>query len=212
MGEANSTWIWDETTSEYYLALFTPEQPDLNWANPEVQATVYRILRFWLDRGVSGFRMDVINLISKHPDFPDAEIIIPNEALQPGMKQYANGPRMHEYLAAMNRYCLDAYDGIMTVGEMPFVSDEEEILNVVNQETGKLNMIFIFELVEIDAKRGDVPGDFRMSVHDWTVTDLKQLVNKWQRLMIDRGSWNTVFLENHDQPRSVSHYCDDSDE
>lgn len=155
--------------------------------------------------------MDVINLISKHPDFPDAEVIIPNQTFQPGMKHYANGPKLHQYLTAMNRDCLDSYDDIMTVGEMPFVNDEDEILKVVDGRTGNLNMIFIFDLVEIDARRGDVPGDFRMSIHEWKVIDLKRLVNKWQRLMIDRGGWNTLFLENHDQPRSVSHFCDDSD-
>ncbi|KAF2458981.1 alpha-glucosidase-like protein maltase [Lineolata rhizophorae] len=207
LGEANSAWTYDDATGEYYLSLFTPEQPDLNWENPEVRHAVHDILRFWLDRGACGFRMDVINLISKVQSFPDADVVVPDHAYQPADKYYANGPRLHEYLQEINREVLAKYDTV-TVGEMPFVRDEEEVLKVVGADREELNMIFIFSLVDID----NVPGDFKYTLHPWDARDLKQIIGKWQRIMHDRGGWNSLFCENHDQPRSVSRFVDDSDE
>jgi oligo-1,6-glucosidase len=206
LGEANSAWTWDETTQEYYLSLFTPEQPDLNWENPAVREAVHNILRFWLGRGASGFRMDVINLISKHQDFPDAPVVV-KAKYQPGDKYYANGPRLHEYLKEINQKVLSKYDA-MTVGEMPFVRDEDEIMRIVGATSGELNMIFAFDLVDID----NVPGDFKFTLHPWDARDLKRTVNRLQRMMLERDGWNSLFVENHDQPRSVSRYTDDSDE
>jgi oligo-1,6-glucosidase len=172
---------------------------------------VHDILRFWLDRGVSGFRMDVINLISKVQSFPDAEVVVPGQAYQPGDKFFANGPRLHEFLDAMKKDVLDRYD-TMTVGEMPYVTDTNEVLKIVHGDNGFLNMIFNFELVEIDNARSDVPGDWRFSSEPWTTKDLRRVVDKWQRIMVDNGGWNSLYCENHDQPRSVSHFCDDSEE
>lgn len=207
LGEANSAWTWDEPTQEYYLSLFTPEQPDLNWENPSVRTAVHDVLRFWLDRGCSGFRMDVINLISKVQDFPDAPITVPDNRYQPGDKFYANGPRLHEYLKEINREVLARYDTI-TVGEMPFVRDENEIIRVVGAGEEELNMIFAFDIVDID----NVPGDFKYTLHPWDAADLKKIVNRLQRLMLERDGWNSIFIENHDQPRSVSRYTDDGDQ
>jgi glycosidase len=207
LGEANSAWTWDEKTQEYYLSLFTPEQPDLNWENPAVREAVHDVLRFWLDRGVSGFRMDVINLISKVQSFPDAEVTIKDSKYQRGDKFFANGPRMHEFIQDINRKVLSKYD-TMTVGEMPFVRDEDEIIKVVGSEREELNMIFSFDIVDID----ETPGDFRFTLHPWNARDLKGIINRLQRLMLERDGWNSVFIENHDQPRSVSRYTDDSDE
>jgi oligo-1,6-glucosidase len=207
LGEANSAWTWDEKTQEYYLSLFTPEQPDLNWENPAVRDAVHNVLRFWLDRGCSGFRMDVINLISKVQDFPDAEVAVKTNKYQPGDKFYANGPRLHEYLKEINRKVLSKYD-TLTVGEMPFVRGEDEIMRVVGAESEELNMIFSFDLVDID----NVPGDFKFTLHPWDARDLKRIVSRLQRLMLERDGWNSLFVENHDQPRSVSRYTDDSDE
>ncbi|KAF2688107.1 glycoside hydrolase family 13 protein [Lentithecium fluviatile CBS 122367] len=207
LGEANSAWTWDEKTQEYYLSLFTPEQPDLNWENPDVREAVHDILRFWLDRGASGFRMDVINLISKVQSFPDAEAIVPDHKYQPGDKFFANGPRLHEFLKEIHRKVLSKYD-TLTVGEMPFVRDEDEIMRVVGAESEELNMIFAFDLVDID----NVPGDFKFPLHPWDARDLKRCVSRLQRLMLDRDGWNSLFVENHDQPRSVSRYTNDSDE
>ncbi|KAF1838147.1 glycoside hydrolase [Decorospora gaudefroyi] len=207
LGEANSAWTWDEKTQEYYLSLFTPEQPDLNWENPAVREAVHDVLRFWLDRGVSGFRMDVINLISKVQTFPDAEVIVKNNKYQPGDKFYANGPRLHEWLKELRRDVLSKYD-TLTVGEMPFVRDEDEVIKVVGAESEELNMIFAFDLVDID----NVPGDFKFTLHNWDAGDLKRIVNRLQRLMLERDGWNALYVENHDQPRSVSRYTNDSDE
>ncbi|KAL6710335.1 hypothetical protein ACN47E_009281 [Coniothyrium glycines] len=207
LGEANPAWTWDEKTQEYYLSLFTPEQPDLNWENPEVRAAVHDVLRFWLDRGVSGFRMDVINLISKVQSFPDAERAVLDNKYQPGHKYYANGPRLHEWLKELRRDVLDKYD-TLTVGEMPFVRDEEEISKIVGAQSDELNMIFCFDHVDID----NIPGDFKYTLHPWDASDLKRILNKFQRLMLERDGWNTLYVENHDQPRSISRYTDDSDE
>lgn len=179
LGEDNSAWNYDEKTGEYYLALFTPQQPDLNWENPEVREAVHDVLRFWLDRGVAGFRMDVINLISKVTSYPDAEVIEPSFPYQPGYKYYANGPRLHEYLKEINRKVLSQYD-TLTVGEMPFVRETSEILKVVGAEEEELNMIFIFELVDIDNKE----GSYRMTLRDWKPKEIKDCMNRWQRLMM----------------------------
>ncbi|KAF4554058.1 Alpha-glucosidase-like protein 2 [Elsinoe fawcettii] len=207
LGEANSAWTWDEGSQEYYLSLFTPEQPDLNWENPAVREAVHDVLKFWLDRGASGFRMDVINLISKVPSYPDAPIVAPDNKYQPGFKYFANGPRLHEYLQEMRKAVLDKYDTI-TVGEMPFVRDEDEIIKVVGSDRGELNMIFLFALVDIDDER----GSFRMTLRDWKPSEIKTTLTGHQHLMQKRDGWNTIFCENHDNPRSVSRYCDDSDE
>nr|POE47394.1 alpha-glucosidase [Quercus suber] len=207
LGEAHSAWAWDEHTQEYYLALFTAEQPDLNWRNPKVRDAVHDILRFWLDRGASGFRMDVINLISKVEGYPDAAIVDPAAKYQPGFKHFANGPHLHEYLRDMNAQVLSKYDTI-TVGEMPFVRDENEILKVVGADSKELNMIFIFELVDLD----NVPGSFRMTLHEFKPKDIRETINRYQRLMMDRNGWNSIFIENHDNPRSVTRYADDTDQ
>ncbi|EMD01007.1 glycoside hydrolase family 13 protein [Baudoinia panamericana UAMH 10762] len=207
LGDANSAWAWDKETQEYYLALFTPEQPDLNWRNPEVRAAVHDVLKFWLDRGCSGFRMDVINLISKVDGYPDAPIINPDVAYQPGNKHFANGPHLHEYLREINEKVLSKYDS-MTVGEMPFVHDWDEIIKVVGADRHELNMIFLFDIVSID----DKPNDFRMTLREWPKKEIREIQTMYQRLMLDRDGWNSLFIENHDNPRSVSRYTSDTDE
>ncbi|PVI05247.1 glycoside hydrolase family 13 protein [Periconia macrospinosa] len=206
-GGVRSAWTWDEGTEEYYLSLFTPEQPDLNWDNPEVRKAIYEVQRFWLDRGVNGFRLDVINMISKHPDFPDAKATS-SAKYHSGFEFYANGPHMHEYLQEMHREVMSKYPTI-TVGEMPHVNDFDEILKTVGEDAGELNMIFIFDIVDID---GDPRTGEAKTLYPWNANDLKSIINKWQRLMFDRGGWNALFCENHDTPRSLTRYCDDSDE
>lgn len=160
LGEESSAWVWDEGTQEYFLALFTAEQPDLNWETDEVREAVYDVMDFWLAKGCCGFRMDVINHISKVQTFPDAPVVEPDQPYQPGQKYFANGPRLHEFLKEMNRKVLSKYDS-MTVGESPFVDDEKEILRMVSPVEKELNMIFIFGLVAIDDKH------YRMSLRDW---------------------------------------------
>ena len=200
-------WTYDAETDEYYLSLFTPEQPDLNWGNPEVRAAVHDVMHFWLERGACGYRMDVINLISKDQRFPDAEPILgPDQKYHPGSKYYINGPRMHEYLQEIKHKVLQKH-GAITVGEMPGVSDIDEILRTVRSKNGELNMIFIFDVVDLDNE----PGQGRMTLSEWSVKDLARVISKWQRAMLEHDGWNSVFIENHDNPRSVSRYCDDGD-
>ena len=151
--------------------------------------------------------MDVINLISKDQRFPDAEPSLgPDYKYHPGGKYYVNGPRMHEYLQEIKRKVLQKH-GAITVGEMPGVSDIDEIIRTVGRKNGELNMIFIFDVVDID----NVPGKFRMTFQEWSVKDLARVISKWQRAMYEHDGWNSVFVENHDNPRSVSRYCNDSD-
>lgn len=206
LGEANSAWTWDERTGEFYLSLFTPEQPDLNWENAEVREAVWDVMRFWLDRGACGFRMDVINMISKVPGYPDAEEVLePGHRYQPAWKHTVNGPRLHEFLREMHDSVLSKYD-TMTVGEMPGVSDDDEILRTVGARAGELNMIFIFDVVDIDKY------DVRMTLRPWTVREMRGIISRWQNVMIEKDGWNSVFIENHDNPRSISRYASDSDE
>lgn len=143
--QTGSAWKWDEPTQEYFLHLFCPEQPDLNWENPLVRGAVHDVMRFWLDKGVDGFRMDVINLISKVIDLPDAPESLPGEEWQPGSMFYANGPRMHEFLHEMRKEVLDNYD-IITVGEMPWTNDPKEVLDAIGRDRGELDMIFQFDM------------------------------------------------------------------
>ncbi|TQS35351.1 hypothetical protein Golomagni_04230 [Golovinomyces magnicellulatus] len=200
-----SAWQYDETTDEYYLHLFAPEQPDLNWENPKVREEVHDIIRFWLNRGVDGFRMDVINLISKTPGLPDAEITRPDSLWQCGSEHFAFGPRLHEYLKAIGGI-LKEYNAF-SVGEMPFVKDTEKIIEVVRFDRNELNMIFHFEICDMDI--GD-SGKF--SPRQWRMSTLKEIVNRWETSMITNYGWNALYLENHDQGRSVSRWGSDAPE
>jgi oligo-1,6-glucosidase len=194
---SGSAWQFDPTTSQYYLHYFAVKQPDLNWDNPKVRDEVYSLMRFWLDKGVDGFRMDVIPLISKNPAFPD---LTPDQ-LHHYDKAYANGPHMHEYLQEMNRSVMAKYD-VMTVGEALGISLEQTPL-IVGDNRNELNMIFNF-----DAIRSNRVG------RDFKPTDLPTLKAIYTRHteLLDAHSWDTVFLSNHDNPRLVSTFGDDSPE
>lgn len=200
-----SAWEYDEAADEYYLHIFAPEQPDLNWENPKVRDEVHDIMRFWLDKGVDGFRCDVINFISKVQDFPDAPITRHDQEFQPGNQYYACGPRLHEYLQGVGKV-LNEYNAF-SVGEMPSVDDPKEILKAVGFDRGELNMIFHFEIVNMDS--GD-RGKF--SPKAWEVSTLKSIVDKWETFMIQNDGWNALYLENHDQSRSVSRWASDAPE
>lgn len=162
-------------------------------------------MRFWLDKGVDGFRMDVINFISKRPGLPDARDppLHPSSFL--GAEHYANGPRVHEYLQGIGKI-MKEYDAF-SVGEMPFVYDEQEVLMSVGATRGELNMIFQFDIVESDHGNG---GKFTDG--HWTLTKFKKIVNRWQTFMCENGGWNALFLENHDQGRSISRFASDKPE
>jgi oligo-1,6-glucosidase len=189
--------------------MFSPQQPDLNWENPQVRQAVYAIMRFWLDKGVDGFRMDVINMISKPWDaqgrLPDAPTVREGR-LQPAFHLACNGPRLGDFLADMRREVLDHYPDTLTVGEAPLatVAVGREL---THPETGSLNMLFQFEHVDLDAQPGHVLGKFARRPLDWR--DMKASMARWQTGLHQSG-WNSLYFCNHDQPRSVSRWGVDS--
>ncbi|GAW29438.1 alpha-glucosidase [Carboxydocella sp. ULO1] len=202
---SGSAWEYDETTGEYYLHLFSRKQPDLNWENPRLRAEIYEMMKWWLDKGIDGFRMDVINAISKVPGLPDA----PKRSDDPyqwGTEYFINGPRIHEFLQEMKREVLDHYD-IMTVGETPFVTPEDAI-KYTHEETGTLNMVFQFQHMDVDMAPNSTKGKWEL--YPWKLTDLKKIITTWQKELEGKG-WNSIYLENHDQPRSVSRFADDGE-
>jgi len=199
---SGSAWQYDETTDEYYLHLFTKKQPDLNWENPKVREEVYKMMDWWLQKGVDGFRMDVINMISKVAGLPD---VTPNndDRYQYGGQYFCNGPRMMVYLTEMKRRVLSKYD-VMTVGETPNVSTEDAVM-IVHGETGALNMVFQFEHMGLDSTDGE---GSRRSVKRWKLADLKAVTTRWQK-DLEKNAWNSIYLANHDQPRAVSRFGND---
>ena len=200
-----SVWRWNEATGEYALHMFSPRQPDLNWEHPPLRQEVWRLMRFWLDRGVDGFRMDVINLISKPwtPDgrLPDVPVVRPG-FLQPAFHHVTGGPRFVEYLQEMQREVLQHYDTI-TVGEMPCVTPAQAQV-YTDAQMGTLDMVFQFEHVDLDVQPGE-PKWFSRPLH---LPDLKHCLARWQTALHGRG-WNSLYLGNHDQPRAVSRFGDD---
>jgi oligo-1,6-glucosidase len=200
---SGSAWQYDEATCEYFLHLFSKKQPDLNWENPKVRAEVFDMMLWWLEKGIDGFRMDVINMISKTPGLPDAPVVT-NNRYQYGGKYFINGPRMMEFLREMKQQVLSKYD-ILTVGETPSVTTQDAI-EITNEENGVLQMVFQFEHMDLDADRG---GDSsRRSVKAWRLSDLKEVMTRWQKDLENQG-WNSIYLANHDQPRPVSRFGDD---
>lgn len=198
-----SAWAWDEATGQYYLALFLPSQPDLNWASEDMRREIYADMQFWLDKGVDGFRIDSMNLMSKHPDLPDAPVTRPGEEFQPGNKYFASGPRMHEYIREMRNEVLDKYD-CMTVGELGFTKDEASVASYVAKDRHELNMLFTGDIVDMDfgANHKYERDDFRLS-------KLKAITNRWQNAMPKFDGWNSVYMDNHDSRRSLSRYGSD---
>ncbi|QNV40955.1 alpha-glucosidase [Rothia amarae] len=200
---APSAWEWDEGTEQFYLHLFSKKQPDLNWDNPTVRQEVYDIMRFWLDKGVSGFRMDVINLISKDPAYPnDPEVEAGGH--ESALWMAANGPRVHEYLQEMNREVLSKYD-VVTVGETPDVSTEDA-LKYTGFDRDELQMVFQFEHMDVDS---NPEGFGKWNDEKFKLVDLKRVLSKWQNDLAGKG-WNSLYWNNHDQPRAVSRFGNDS--
>lgn len=193
-----SAWQHDEATDEYYLHLFTTKQPDLNWENPKVREEVNDIIKYWFDKGVDGFRMDVISLISKRPAYADMVSPVFEEVIE---KQYANGPRIHEFLKAMNEAVLSKYD-IMTVGEGPGITLEHG-LDYVGEDRDELNMVFHFDHMFLDMGDG---GKF--DPIPYTLTAFKDVFNRWDEKLKGKG-WGSIFLGNHDFPRMVSRFATD---
>jgi oligo-1,6-glucosidase len=190
---SGSAWEYDEASGEYYLHLFSRKQPDLNWENPEVRQAIYAMMRWWLDRGVDGFRMDVINFISKTPGLPDGA----------SMEDYIRGPRIHEFLQELHREVFAGRDRLLTVGEMPGVTVEQarQFTDPARQE---IDMVFQFEHVQLDR------GATKWDTHPLRLTDLKACLGRWQAGLADVG-WNSLYWNNHDQPRAVSRFGDDGE-
>lgn len=195
-----SAWQYDELTGQYYLHLFTKKQPDLNWENPKLRQEIYDIIKFWLDKGIDGFRMDVISLISKRLDFKDAEFDSFGQLVE---RYYANGPRIHDFIKEMYDEVLCKYD-IMTVGEGPGITKDVG-LDYVGQDRGELNMIFHLDHMFLGFGQR---GRFDYRHYDWN--DIKQIFREWEVAMGDSG-WLSVFLDNHDFPRMVSRFGNDKD-
>lgn len=195
-----SAWEYNPATGDYYLHLFSKKQPDLNWENPKVRRAVYDMMHAWIEKGIDGFRMDVINYISKDQRFPDDEPA-PGEKYASGARYYQNGPRIHEFLQEMHREVLAGRD-LITVGEMPGVT-VEEAKKYTGPDRGELNMVFHFEHMSL----GDGP-DGKWSNLPWRLTDLKRIMAKWQT-ELDGEGWNSLYWNNHDQPRVVSRFGDD---
>jgi len=182
-----STWTYDEKTGQYYFHSFAVEQPDLNWENPEVREEIFRMMRYWLDKGIDGFRMDVINLLAKVKGFPDAD--------NPDNINYlGNNPGIHEYLQEMHEKVLKHYD-IFTVGEIPFVTPQDGV-KYVGEDRNELNTLFHFEVAD------DMPT--------WDLPRFKEIQKRWYEGLWGKG-WNSQFLNNHDHTRVVTRYGNDSE-
>ena len=193
-------WTWDEATGEYYLHLFSDRQPDLDWDNPDVRAAVHEMMRWWLDRGVDGFRMDVINMISKDPALPDGELR-DGGPLGDGSPYYLCGPRIHEHLQEMHHEVFAGRSGLITVGEMPGVSVDEAVL-FTDPARAELDMVFQFEHVGVDH------GATKWDVRPLDLRELKASLGRWQE-GLEKTGWNSLYWNNHDQPRVVSRFGDD---
>jgi oligo-1,6-glucosidase len=199
-------WHLDEASGEYYLHLFTLGQPDLNWENPEVRQAVHAMMRWWLDRGVDGFRMDVVNMLSKDVD-ADGNLHdgppIPGTTLGDGSASYLCGPRIHEFLHEMHREVFAGRDGtFLTVGEMPGVTLEQARL-FTDPARAEVDMVFQFEHVDLDH------GPTKWDLRPLRLRDLKTSLGRWQAGLAGTG-WNSLYWDNHDQPRAVSRFGDDS--
>ncbi|PEV52303.1 alpha,alpha-phosphotrehalase [Bacillus thuringiensis] len=194
-----SAWKYEEKTEQYYLHLFDETQADLNWENEKLREEVYDMMRFWLDKGVTGFRLDVINLISKDQCFLNDE---GSTATSDGRKYYTDGPRVHEYLQEMNRNVFAGKD-VITVGEMSSTTIDN-CIKYSNPERNELSMTFSFHHLKVDYPNGD-----KWTKAEFDFIKLKEIMSNWQIEMQKGGGWNALFWCNHDQPRIVSRFGDD---
>jgi len=201
---APSAWKLDETTGQYYLHLFSEKQPDLNWENPAVRQEVYDLVNRWFDRGVDGFRMDVINCIAKDEGLPDGTGT-PNAAgYTLAVERFANRPKFYEYLRELKQSCYAGRD-CLCLAEAPFTSPEEGA-RMLDEETGIFDLIFPFDLMEID----DGPCG-KYDPAPWSLKQFKEIVNRWQSAT--EHGWGSLFWSNHDQARAVSRFgCTDTEE
>lgn len=202
---SGSAWQYDETTGMYYLHCFSVKQPDLNWENPAVRDEVFDMMTWWCEKGIDGFRMDVISMISKDQRFPDGP---DKDGIYGDMSPYVcNGPRVHEFLKEMNSRVLSRYD-LLTVGEAAGVTIDEA-RKYANADGSELNMVFQFEHMDLLQNEGSVIG--KWTTKKPSMSALRKVLNKWQ-LELEGKAWNSLYWDNHDQPRAVSRFGNDSEE
>lgn len=197
-----NAWQYDAQTDAYYLHYFAVKQPDLKWENPQVRQEIYEMMHFWFQKGVDGFRMDVIPFISKDTTYPEIDATEPHEFIA----YYANGPKVHEYLNELNREVISKYDAF-TVGEGPGIHIDQA-LDFVHEDRKEMDMFFHFDLMSLDRKPGEV---FTMREDTWKLSEFKKVFSDWDTAFAKAG-WGSLFLANHDFPRSVSRWGNDSPE
>jgi oligo-1,6-glucosidase len=213
---AGGTWTWDEHTQEYYLHLYDKSQPDLNWENEDCRRAIYNsAMRFWLDKGIDGFRVDTVNKYSKVLPFADAPITDPTSTIQPAAQMWCNGPRIHEFIQEMNldvlsHYC--TYDNLplVTVGELSLCSETDAVIPYVSAAQKELDMVFQFDITHLG--QGPPGCNDKYDFAAWKLPEMKRIVEKWQTFIDGTDAWTTVFNENHDNGRSVSRYANDAPE
>lgn len=204
---AGPTWTWDEQTQEYYLHLYAPDQPDLNWDKAECREAIYEnTMRFWLDRGVDGFRIDTVNKYSKRTDFVDAPITDPTSAHQPAPEMWCNGPRIHEFIHEMNRKVLAPYNAV-SVGELSNTPHPDQVIPYVSAKAQELDMVFEFSVIRLGNGNG---FGAKYIYNPFPLSTLKRLTAKWQSFIEGTDAWATAFCENHDNGRAVSRFGDTS--
>lgn len=204
---AGPTWTWDELTQEYYLHLYAPDQPDLNWESKACREAIYEnTMHFWLKRGVDGFRIDTVNKYSKRTDFVDAPITDPTSPHQPAPEMWCNGPRIHEFIKEMNREVLAPY-GAVSVGELSNTPDPSQVIPYVSAAAKELDMVFEFSTIRLGT--GDGFGA-KYIYQPFPLSRLKSLTSTWQTFIEGTDSWATAFCENHDNGRAVSRFGDTS--
>lgn len=197
-----NAWHYDAQTNAYYLHYFAVKQPDLKWENPKVRQEIYEMMHFWFQKGVDGFRMDVIPFISKDTTYPEIEASAPHEFIA----YYANGPKIHEYLNELNREVISHYDAF-TVGEGPGIPIDKA-LDFVHEDRKEMDMFFHFDLMSLDRAPGEV---FTMREGGYKLSEFKKVFTDWDSAFAKAG-WGSLFLSNHDFPRSVSRWGNDSPE
>lgn len=191
-----NAWEYVEELESYYLHLFDRTQADLNWENPEVREEIYKVVKFWLDKGVNGFRFDVVNLISKPEKFE-------NDYQGDGRIFYTDGPKIHEYLKGLNQNTFGQKEDIITVGEMSSTS-MENCFKYSGKDENELSMVFNFHHLKVDYKNKD-----KWALQPFDFQELKDILNSWQVGMQEHNAWSALFWCNHDQPRVVSRFGDD---
>ena len=201
---APSAWKLDEMTGQYYLHLFSEKQPDLNWENPALREEIYAMVNRWFDKGVDGFRMDVINCIAKDEGLPDGSGTSNAEGYSLAFEHFANRPKFYDHLRELRQNCYEGRD-CLCLGEAPFTTPEEGA-KLLDEETGIFDMIFPFDLMEMD---DGLHGKYDPA--PWTLAQFKQIVNRWQKAT--EHGWGSLFWSNHDQARAVSRFgCTDTEE